>query len=95
MTVEELYKILKRGIENDNTHKDFANLEVVVITHDPSMGPRASSILKYASRGIDWEGGLFNLVTEDHLIKQGGTLTKDKIIMQQQLEKLKNPKNPE
>ena len=95
MTVEELYNILKRGIENDNIHKDFANLEVVVITQDPSVGPRSFSIVKHANRGFDWEHGLFNLVTEDHLIKQGGTLTKDKIIMQQQLKNLNNPKNPE
>ena len=94
MIVQELFDKLKSQLERDNVHGDFANLEIVVMTSDPSIGPRAHTQVKYANRGIDWEHGMFCLVTEDKLVKTGVTLTQERAIYQQELKNLTKPSNP-
>ena len=91
MNVQDLYEALGRMIESGR-----GDYPVVVVTANPSMGGRACSEVKYASRGIDWESGRFNLVTEDEVVKMPysrplGDLKKEPI----ELKNLSNLKNPE
>lgn len=66
-------KELKAEIDklyNSNWPQDrIDNLDVVVITSEPSLGGRACSSVHHASKGFDWENYRFNLVT-DHKLKK-------------------------
>ena len=85
MTVEELYNKLKYEIEagrGDNV--------VHIIASNSSMGPRASSELKYANVGFDWEHGRFNLVSKEQLFLHHFNISETI-----KLKNLNNPQNPE
>ena len=91
MTIKELYTKLEHEIKQGREDYD-----IKIITNNTSMGGRASTNLKYASSGFDWESGQFNLVAEDNIIK-----VKDNYIELSlgkevnQLNNLQNLKNPE
>lgn len=58
MTVEELYLQMVQ-IRNGPMWERSRDANVVVLLDIPSMGPRASSPLKSASLGVDWEKNMF------------------------------------
>jgi hypothetical protein len=89
MTIKELHTRLEHEIKQGRS-----DYHIKIITDNTSMGGRASTNLKYASSGMDWESGQFNLVAEDRIIKIKGDDI-DLSLEAIQLKNMSNPKNPE
>ncbi len=62
MTVLELWDCLQQGAVNDE------NPEVVVLTRNPSVGPRACARVTGANFGFDWDKGRLLLRTDPPVV---------------------------
>ena len=69
MKLTELKKIIDEMIE-ENSFGNAEELQVVVITHEPSIGPRAATDVIGLSLGFDWEHGRAIIETDHRLIKE-------------------------
>jgi hypothetical protein len=69
MKADQFMDTLTRLFAIQNRY-DPAAVEVVVITTDPSIGPRASTPVKSVGLGFDWEHNRLVLETETPLMFQ-------------------------
>lgn len=67
MTLEELQARI--DTVKDLHPERWKDLKVVIVTKDPSVGPRACSQVIAANKGFDWENFRFNIEPQDNLVK--------------------------
>lgn len=79
MNLEELKKIIDHTIEGLKYEKPN-EVPVLITLKEPSYGPRASSEIKYANLGFDWENGQFRIEPSEELVKKGNKLTDPKSV---------------
>ena len=85
MDLLELKTIIDSTIENLRYEKP-ENISVLITLSESSIGPRASSSVKYASLGFDWEHNQFRLQPRKPLVTKGNSLTDVKNITCKQFE---------
>lgn len=62
-------------------HQNPKEINVVITLSESSMGARASSAVKYAGQGMDWEHGQFRLEPIKNLVTKGNNLTDVKSVV--------------
>ncbi|MNP41012.1 hypothetical protein D3C76_1346880 [compost metagenome] len=73
MNLRELKSIVDSTIEHLH-QKNPEEISVLITLSESSMGARASSGLKYAGLGFDWESGQFRLEPIKQLVNKGNSL---------------------
>lgn len=72
INLKELKEIVDGTIEH--THDiNPENIHVLITISEPSMGGRASSAVKFAGLGFDWERGQFRIEPSDTLVYKGNS----------------------
>ena len=81
MNLNELKIMVDSTIEHLHFEKP-ENIPVLITLSERSMGSRASSGVKYANMGFDWERGQFRIEPTKTLVSKGNSLTdvKDVVI---------------
>ena len=54
---------------HESQRERLDNTEVVVILKERSVGPRAHIKVGSATKGFDWESGMFCIVTEEPVVR--------------------------
>lgn len=74
MHLDEFKVIIDRA--NSNLYnKKPSEISVLITLSESSMGARASSDIKYANMGFDWESGQFRIEPSKLLVTKGNSLT--------------------
>jgi hypothetical protein len=85
MNLAELKTIVDRSIEQLKFEKP-ENVSVLITLSESSMGARASSCVKYAGLGFDWERGQFRFEPDKSLVTKGNNLIDIKGVVCRQYE---------
>jgi hypothetical protein len=85
MNLYELKKAVDLTIDHLH-HQNPEEIEVVITVSENSMGARASSAVKYAGKGFDWENHQFRLEPSRALVSKGNSLTDVKSVVCRQSE---------
>ena len=80
MNLEELKKIIDHTIENLIRYDKPNEIPVLITLSESSIGPRASSEIKQAGLGFDWESGEFRIQPSQALVNKGNKLTDPKSV---------------
>ena len=72
LNLEELKKIVDSTIEHVYG-KEPKEVPVLISTSEISMGARASTSVKYANMGFDWEDGQFRIEPDKALVNRGNS----------------------
>ncbi len=75
MNLKELKTIIDFTLEHLQPHQNPEEIDVLITLSETSIGSRASSAIKYAGMGFDWEHGQFRLEPVKQLVCKGNTLT--------------------
>lgn len=86
MDLLELKSIINHTIEQLHIYQDPKEINVLITLSDSSIGARASSEIKYAGLGFDWESGQFRLEPTKVLVTKGNTLKDIKPVKREQFE---------
>ncbi len=74
MNLLQLKKSVDSTIEHLPKHQNPEDIKVLISLSDSSIGPRASTLVKYACMGFDWESGQFRMEPEIELVSKGNSL---------------------
>ena len=67
----ELKRIIDFTIEHLQNHQSPEETNVLITLSETSMGARASSEIKYAGMGMDWEHGQFRIEPTKSIVSRG------------------------
>jgi hypothetical protein len=85
LNLEEFKIIVDHTVDNLH-HKKANEVPVLITLSESSMGARASSNVKYANMGFDWEHGQFRIEPDISLVRKGNSLTDIKNVICRQYE---------
>lgn len=75
MNLKELKTIVDLTIKHLQSNQKPEEIQVLITLSESSIGARASSGLKYAGLGFDWEHNQFRLESSKALVSKGNSLS--------------------